>query len=68
MDRAIEGSLSVIDLPGADSWNRETNDIMDESRKNGAYSFLIEVKEGLRSKTLNKMADVISNYIAYNKT
>jgi hypothetical protein len=60
---ARERGLSVSDIPGADSWQKETNDIMDTSRGEGAYSFLIEVKEDLKEKTLDSMAKAISEYI-----
>lgn len=61
-----KNNLSVVDLPGADSWNEETNDIMDTSREKGAFSFLIEAKEGLKSNIVRKMAECIVNFIKNN--
>jgi predicted N-formylglutamate amidohydrolase len=48
--------VHVTQLRGALPEDDETNDIMDTSRQLGAYSFLLEVKEGLETSTLQKMS------------
>lgn len=64
INQAKSDGIYIKDMPGSDSWQEETNDIMDTSRELGALSFLIEVKEGLNSETLDKMARCIAKVIA----
>jgi len=55
--------VDILQLQGASPEDNDTNDIMDTSRQLGAYSFLLEVKEGLRRSRLQQISVLIIKWI-----